>query len=161
MPTCSIVFDFDGTLAPGAGPALAFARVISENANQPLLYQAAGQAVLAQQNGEPLPGDGFIAVDGYQAVSHVAAQWQVDPTSIDEAYTTSRQFLATEAAPIDAPPGLRAALERVHGAALLVLATNSPDVRIAEALEFLGIEDLIDRRFHSLGKPAGLRFPRP
>lgn len=143
-----LLFDFDGTIALGDGPVLAYAQHVA--------------SVLAE-------GDDFVdriraalngadeeALDGYDAVRRAAERRGASIEQLSAAYLASRAQLATDAAPISAPEGLAAFLENAD--ALRILVTNAPAIRMEEALEVLGLSGLFDRIIAGAGKPAGLKL---
>lgn len=147
-----LVFDFDGTIALGDGPVRSYARHVAET-----LPAAARESFLvgveAGLEGE-LPD--IEPVDGYELVCLLGDRFQVSDADRSRAFLLSRGELATDAAPIAAPPGLAELLAAARAHAHLVLATNSPDIRIDRALEALGLADAFDTVHTSVGKPAGL-----
>ncbi len=145
----TVIFDFDGTLALGNGPIEAYARAVAEAAGLPDLAAQALEALAAFEAGEG------PAIDGYDAVRIVALEAGVGDDALSTGYVSSRAALATEEAPIHAPEGLEEFLARLAEHAELMLVTNSPDVRITEALAALGAS-VITRRVCSARKPAGL-----
>ncbi|WNM28382.1 haloacid dehalogenase-like hydrolase [Demequina capsici] len=145
----TVIFDFDGTLALGDGPIEAYARGVAEFAGIPAIAEAAQDALAAFGAGE---GE---AIDGYDAVRTAALALGADEAALSAGYMASREHLATRRAPIQAPDGLHDFLTALAEHADLVLVTNSPDIRIAEALEVLGAS-AIARRVCSARKPGGL-----
>jgi FMN phosphatase YigB (HAD superfamily) len=146
--TSILLFDFDGTIALGDGPVLAYA-----------------QHVATALGGD----DGFVdgirsalghaddaALDGYDAVRRAAEERGADARMLSEAYLASRTRLATADAPIAAPDGLAEFLAETSADAERVLVTNAPPIRIAEALDGLGLAGLFDRIVTDARKPAGL-----
>ncbi len=148
--SCTVVFDFDGTLAPGRGPVIAYADAVATAIDQPDFRDAASAAIDDYEDGRT------DVLDGYSAVAAVAQQWSVPSDVLQAAYLHSRSVLASPDAPIAVPDGLRDFLVSIRPPARLVLATNAPATRVDAALDVLGIADLIDEHHHSLGKPAGL-----
>lgn len=145
----TVIFDFDGTIALGEGPLLAYAQGVADAVGVPAIA-VEGRDALARFD----DGDGS-AIDGYDAVRRVAVAHGADAAALEAGYRASREHLATDRAPIEAPAGLGAFLERLAAHADLLLVTNSPDIRITEALEVLGAT-AITRRVCSARKPAGL-----
>ncbi len=145
----TVIFDFDGTLALGNGPIEAYARSVADAAGEPAILQASLEELARFDAGQS------EAIDGYDAVRTVAIRLGADDEALSKGYVASRHALATEEGPISAPEGLGAFLDRLAAHATLVLVTNSPDIRISEALEVLGAAS-ISRRVCSARKPAGL-----
>ncbi len=148
--TATVIFDFDGTLALGDGPLHAYAAAVAEVAVAPELAGKAREALARFAAG----GTGWR--DGYHAVREAAEALGVGADALGEGYRRSRELLATEAAPIEAPPGLGAFLARLSAHADLVLVTNSPITRIPEALAALGAAPYIRRLVCSARKPHGM-----
>ncbi|WP_433674759.1 HAD family hydrolase [Microbacterium gorillae] len=140
----AVIFDFDGTVALGDGPLRAYARAVEE---------LGGVTGIEQALAVPAPE----LLDGYDVIRAAAEDLGVDADVLSAAYLASRAVLGTAEAAIFAPAGLAEFLRAAGEAGVLrILATNAPDVRIAEALESLGIEGGFDRIVTSVGKPAGL-----
>nr|WP_201471293.1 haloacid dehalogenase-like hydrolase [Microbacterium hydrocarbonoxydans] len=143
-----LLFDFDGTIALGDGPVLAYAAQVA--------------AALGDRDGfvdgirETLSAADGGALDGYDAVRRAATARGADSRLLSAAYLASRAELATAAAPISAPAGLADFLAAAAASAERVLVTNAPAIRIDEALEALGLTGLFDRIVTSARKPAGL-----
>lgn len=148
--TATVIFDFDGTLALGDGPLHAYAASVAEAAGEPALIPAAAAALATFAAG------GTPWRDGYHAIRAAAESLGVSPGALEEGYLRSRTLLATPAAPVHAPEGLAGFLARLADRAELVLVTNSPPVRIDEALGELGAAPYIGRRVCSARKPYGL-----
>ncbi len=147
-----LVFDFDGTIALGDGPVRSYARHVAET-----LPIAAREDFLVDVEAgleDELPG--VDPVDGYELVRLLADRFEVSAEERSRAFLLSRGELATDAAPIAAPPGLADFLAAARPQAHLVLATNSPDTRIEAALGALGLAGAFDAVHTSVGKPAGL-----
>lgn len=152
--TRTIVFDFDGTVALGNGPIIAYARAIASD-----LTPAAADTFLRDVDTALLrePGHPFAdAADGYELVRLVSETLPLAPETHSAAYLASRQLLGTDAAPVTAPAGLAEFLSTARERATIVLATNAPNIRITETLAALGLADYFDHVYTGLGKPAGL-----
>ena len=131
----TIIFDFDGTVALGDGPIVAYARALAKG-----LAPATAEAFLSdvstallREPGHPLSH----ASDGYELVRLASDSLNLTADAHGAAYLASRTVLATDAAPVTAPDGLA-------------------DIRIAETLESLGLANLFDHLYTSVGKPEGL-----
>lgn len=146
--TTTIIFDFDGTIALGDGPVLAYAQQVAAATSDPAAFMATVQIALAGSDAEVL--------DGYDAVRRAAEDSSVDPSHLSRAYLVSRAQLGTPEAMVTAPEGLAAFLAEVGAGAERVLVTNAPDIRLAEALEALGLDGLFDQVITGAGKPGGL-----
>ena len=151
----TIVFDFDGTVSLGHGPVRAYARAASASltAEKSEAFLAAVDLALDHAPSGQLPGTG--AIDGYDLVRLLSAKYGVVPSALGDAYLTSRAQLATDDSPITAPKGLAEFLAFAREHASIVLATNAPDIRVAEAIESLGLTGLFDAVYTSVGKPGG------
>jgi FMN phosphatase YigB (HAD superfamily) len=141
----TIIFDFDGTIALGDGPVLAYAQQVATELGDPIGFLDGIRAALSGDEG---------SLDGYDAVRRVAEAAGADAAQLSRAYLASRAQLATADAPINAPEGLADFLADADADRILV--TNAPDIRLAEALTALGLEGLFDRIVSGAGKPAGL-----
>lgn len=152
-PGRTIVFDFDGTVSLGDGPVLRYAHHVSETLpgdDVRTRFVAAVAAGLRDVGGP----DG--AVDGYALVQRLAVQHRVPERLVSAAFLASRAELGGPHAPVVAPAGLGCFLRGLAGLATRVLVTNSPDVRIPEALAALGIAGAFDEVVTGAGKPAGM-----
>lgn len=148
-----MVFDFDGTVSLGDGPVRSYARFVAaglDHAQRTEFLTAieAGLAGHLPQHLDPL--------DGYDLVRQLSTPFGVTDDAHSAAYVASRTQLASDAAPVVAPPGLAGFLADARSSARLVLATNAPDIRIADALDVLGLAGVFDEVHTSVGKPAGL-----
>lgn len=152
-----LLLDFDGTVAVGHGPVRAYARAAV--AQLPAVDQRAVlrqvDAGLAAFDGDG-SGPGGAPLDGYDLVRMLAEEHGVGPHALSAAYLASRHALATDQAPISAPPGLADLLAELRTDTTVVLATNAPDIRIREALRVLGLGGLIDRVAPDATKPGGM-----
>ncbi|WP_243229311.1 HAD family hydrolase [Microbacterium sp. CIAB417] len=148
--TATLILDFDGTIALGAGPLEAFARAVASAADDDAFADRAMLALAAFERGE---GD---ARDGYDVISSLAGAQGVTAETLESAYQSSRALLGSEHAAIAPPAGLADFLARVHRHARIVLATNAPGAGIRPVLEGWGVADLFDDLHFTVGKPAGL-----
>lgn len=144
-----IIFDFDGTVALGDGPVLAYARAAAEASAEPERFLA---RVVERLHGESAAGD--APLDAYDVIRLVAEDAGVGAEALSRAYLDSRAVLGTELAPVAAPVGLAAVAERLP--AECVLVTNAPAIRVAETLDALGLGDAFARIVTDAGKPGGL-----
>ncbi|GAB3601488.1 HAD family hydrolase [Microbacterium tumbae] len=147
IPT--IVFDFDGTVAVGDGPVLAYARFAAE---------AAADDYLARVETElDAYGRGASEYrDGYDIVGSLARADGVTAPLLDAAYRHSRERLGTADAPVQMASGLAELLAELDPRARLVLATNAPETGIRELLSTWGIAERFSAVHFTVGKPAGL-----
>ena len=146
----TVVFDFDGTIALGSGPVVAFANALSEQTAGPDIVSASLLALEEFESGESEDRD------GYAAVTRVAAAGGLSPIDVNAAYLRSRQHLGTKLSPIELPDGLACFLERLAPVAEVWLATNAPAVGIAHVLESGGVHRSFARTHFNVGKPDGL-----
>ncbi|WP_053774965.1 HAD family hydrolase [Clavibacter capsici] len=151
-PGRTIVFDFDGTVSLGDGPVLRYAHHVSET----LAGEARIRFASALAAGLPQVGRASGAVDGYALVQGLAADHGVPARLLSAAFLASRAELGGPHAPVLAPAGLAAFLQGLPGRVRRVLVTNSPDVRIPEALAALGLDGAFDEVVTGAGKPAGM-----
>lgn len=150
MPGPTVVLDFDGTIALGHGPVLAYARHLADAVHDAGLVDAVEQAL-----GRLGDGTGTYR-DGYDAVRQVAASRGVPDAAHGPAYLASREELGTPGAPVHAPVGLDRFLARLARRAGLVLATNAPATGVDRVLTQLGVAGHLTERHFSIGKPDGL-----
>ncbi len=148
VPT--VILDFDGTVAVGHGPVLAFADAVSQAATDPAVAIAAHRALVEFESG------GSDHRDGYAAVTSAALAFGLTSTDINAAYLRSRELLGTDRAPVDVAAGLGDFLERMATVAKVWLATNAPDTGIARVLGAAGLDRRFDRTCFEVGKPDGL-----
>ena len=148
-----MVFDFDGTVSLGDGPVRSYARFVAAGLEHG--ERAAFLADIEAGLSGVLPGD-LDPLDGYDLVRLLSAPFAVTDAAHSTAYASSRAELASAAAPVIAPFGLAGFLAGARPHARLVLATNAPETRIAEALDSLGLAGAFDATHTSVGKPAGL-----
>lgn len=150
--TPTIVFDFDGTLALGAGPIVAYARVIARRSGDTAFLDRAVSALAAFE-----AGDADHYRDGYDVVGSLAAEAGIDASVLNESYSASRAVLGSDDAPVTAPDGLAPFLDRVGRDAQILLATNAPSDSILPLLSSWGVAEAFDALHFTVGKPEGLR----
>ena len=148
-----MVFDFDGTVSLGDGPVRCYARFVAAGLERG--ERASFLADIEAGLSGVLPGD-LDPLDGYDLVRLLSAPFAVTDAAHSAAYASSRAELASAGAPVIAPFGLAGFLARARPHARLVLATNAPETRIAEALDVLGLAGAFDAVHTAVGKPAGL-----
>lgn len=152
----TVIFDFDGTVALGDGPVLAYARAVERLADLP--------AGFSDEIGRRLAAAATTAgasdrstLDAYDLVRISAAGAGVDDEQLAEAYLASRALLGGIEAPVEAPAGLPGFLDTLGAlGATRVLVTNAPPMRIESALTALGLHGRFDRIVTDAAKPAGL-----
>lgn len=147
MSRPTLIFDFDGTVALGHGPVLAYAAAVA---------QAAGLGNEFARKAEQMITEGVHrdAIDAYDLVRMLAVEAGADQEALDAGYRVSRALLATKDAEILAPAGLAAFLKDADAQRILI--TNAPEDRLHEALEALGLSDVFDRVISGGNKPTGL-----
>ncbi|WP_051172025.1 HAD family hydrolase [Microbacterium indicum] len=148
--TSTIIFDFDGTVAVGNGPVLAYARQIARTAGERYLAEVTEALEAFDAGSAP------SYRDGYDVVGALAERAGVDAETRQEAYLASRAELGTAEAPVDPAPGLAELLARIPAETRVILATNSPDIGVTQVLDSWGLRDRFDEVLHDMGKPAGL-----
>jgi FMN phosphatase YigB (HAD superfamily) len=148
--TPTLVLDFDGTIALGAGPLEAFARAVALSADDPTFADRALSDLAAFERGET------DARDGYGVISALAAGEGVTAETLEAAYQSSRALLGSAHAAIAPPTGLADFLRRIHRQARVVLATNAPGAGIRPVLDGWGVTALFDELHYTVGKPSGL-----
>lgn len=150
----TIVFDFDGTVAIGSGPVLAYARRIAEAAGRDALPGAVAAELDDADRARRFPRG---VLDGYDLVRRRAEAAGVEARVIEAAYLASRASLGTDEAPVGVPEGLPSLLDALAEHARLVLVTNAPDTSLDRALDALGLRGRFHETHPSAGKPDGLR----
>jgi FMN phosphatase YigB (HAD superfamily) len=163
-----LLLDFDGTVAVGHGPVLAYARSASAGlapaaaaafrAEVTAAVEALGDPASADRRagGAAHSTDALLPLDGYDLVRVLAERHGIGPLALSAAYLASRHALGTADAPVSAPLGLVAVLAELRTEARVVLATNAPDIRLRETLADLGLLGLLDAVLTDVGKPAGM-----
>ena len=150
MPEPTVVLDFDGTIALGHGPVLAYARHVAAAVRDAELVEAVEEALRRLDEGRgPYR-------DAYDAVRQVATSRGVPEAVHGPAYLASREELGTAEAPVHAPVGLSRFLDQLAARAALVLATNAPETGVGRVLEQIGAAGRLTERHFSIGKPDGL-----
>ena len=148
MPRPVLIFDFDGTVALGDGPLLAYARAVAGHTASAADFVSTVSAHLAAPSAH--------VIDGYDAVRRLALDAGVDDAALASAYSTSRAQLAGPDAPVSTAADLAGFLAEVDAERLLV--TNAPATRLDEALAVMGLSGLFDRIVTDAAKPAGLEL---
>jgi len=143
-----VVLDFDGTVAVGDGPVLAYA-----DAAFALLDATKAAAARTVLDGV-LAGRDRRWPDPYVAVAELCSG--VPAADLQAAYVASRDRLAREDLGVCVPDGLLAALDRWAGRAERVLVTNSPAHGTLQVLERLDLRRRFDRVVVDAGKPRRL-----
>lgn len=144
-----IIFDFDGTVALGDGPVLAYARAAAAAAAEPERFLARVDAGL-----RPAATTAEQPLDAYDVIRAAAVEAGLEPDALSRAYLSSRSLLGTSEAPVEAPVGLAAVAAALE--ADCVLVTNAPAIRIVETLAALGLGGAFAQIVTDAGKPAGL-----
>lgn len=154
-----LLFDFDGTVSLGEGPVIRYAQCVAATLSQ--AERSKFLEAVADQNEAGAEPNGSVTSapvprDGYDSVRLAASVFSIPADTLGQAYRRSRADLASAKAPIEPVPGLAHFLAETRERAFLVLATNSPNTRIPEALHALGLDDAFDDVITSVGKPRGL-----
>jgi FMN phosphatase YigB (HAD superfamily) len=137
-----VVLDFDGTVAVGDEPVLAYFRGI------------AGEEADAAFAGWAATGVGFR--DGYALVADWARRHDVEESARSAAYAASRDALHSGDAAVTAPAGLAELLRARPAGVRSVLVTNAPVDGIEPVLDRLGLTGLLDELVGDAGKPGGM-----
>lgn len=145
----SIIFDFDGTLAIGHGPVLAYADEAAAFAGAD--FRSRVDEALADFDS----GDRTYR-DGYDIVGSLAAADGVDEDTLSGAYRRSRVKLGTADAPVRTIEDLDGFLAALAPHAELILATNAPEQSIHQVLDSWGVRERFDAVHFNVGKPLGL-----
>ncbi|GGA71384.1 hypothetical protein GCM10011490_22590 [Pseudoclavibacter endophyticus] len=149
------MFDFDGTVAVGDGPVLAYASAVARR-----LAPAAARDFLRDietaltHHREAGFGPEFL--DGYDLVARRACSAGLSPSEVSEAYLCSRSLLGTAQAAVTTPDGLAELLRDLGRCVHIALVTNAPIVRLLGTLESLGVAERFDEVIYAAGKPSGL-----
>ncbi|WP_345751082.1 HAD family hydrolase [Microbacterium rhizophilus] len=147
------IFDFDGTVCIGDGPALVYAQRIAEA--HPSLADLPDR--LARWSaGEALAGfEG--ASDGYLAVQAAASAAGVGRDVTDAAFRYARARLAAEGLGVTTPPAFPGLASDLRAAGIaVVLVTNAPGDGLDRILSLLGIAASFDEVIADARKPGGL-----
>lgn len=147
IPT--VVFDFDGTLAVGHGPVLAYARELAPVVDGGYLARIHAELVAFDAGASRYR-------DGYDIVGSLARDAGADADALTRAYRASRAHLGTDRAAVETMPGLDGFLARLKTRARIVLATNAPAEGIDPLLDRWGVRELFDAVHVAAGKPEGL-----
>lgn len=145
----SIVFDFDGTLAVGHGPILAYARIVAPLAGADYLERV--EAELQRYDA----GESEYR-DGYDIAGRLASADGVSTEVLQATYMASRELVGTALAPVTTVPELDEFLASLGEYARLVIATNAPERGIDRVLAAWGVRDRFAEIHFTVGKPAGL-----
>lgn len=137
-----MVLDFDGTVAVGDAPVLAYFRGV-----------AGGDADEAFARWVET-GRGYR--DGYALVADWAAAHRVAEEVRAAAYAASRAALHSGEAAVEAPAGLAELLRDRPAGVRCVLVTNAPVDGIEPVLDRLGLTGLLDAVEGDARKPGGL-----
>lgn len=137
-----VVLDFDGTVAVGDEPVLAYFRGVAGPAAEELFAPWAAS------------GTGFR--DGYALVADWARRNGVEESARSAAYAASRDALHSGRAAVTAPPGLAALLRSRPADVRCVLVTNAPVDGIEPVLDRLGLSGQVDELIGDAGKPRGM-----
>ena len=137
-----VVLDFDGTVAVGDEPVLAYLRGV------------AGPAADEAFSRWAATGEGYR--DGYALVADWAATHGVAEETRSAAYAASRAALHSGDAAVAPPEGLADLLRARPVDVRCVLVTNAPVDGIDPVLERLGLTGLLDDAIGDARKPRGM-----
>lgn len=137
-----VVLDFDGTVAVGDEPVLAYFRGVAGDEADDVVTRWA------------LTGEGHR--DGYSLVTDWASAHDVAEPLRSTAYAASRAALHAGTAQVTAPEGLADLLRRRPADVRCVLVTNAPVDGIEPVLARLGLEAVLDDTIGDAGKPGGM-----
>lgn len=137
-----VVLDFDGTVAVGDEPVLAYFRAVAGPQADGLFAPWAAT------------GEGYR--DGYALVADWAARNGVEESARSAGYAASRAALHSGEAAVTAPAGLADLLRSRPDDVRCVLVTNAPVDGIDPVLERLGLSGLLDELVGDAGKPTGM-----
>jgi FMN phosphatase YigB (HAD superfamily) len=142
VPGRIVVLDFDGTVAVGDAPVLAYFRGV-----------AGGEADRALADWVRT-GEGYR--DGYALVADWAAAHDVTEAARSAAYAAGRAALHDGSISVVAPEGLADLLRRRPADVRCVLVTNAPVDGLDPVLARLELEGLLDDVIGDAGKPGGM-----
>ena len=144
-----LILDFDGTVALGDGPVMAYAQAVAKD------LESAKATGLLDTVQEFLSGESTLAFkDGYDAVARLSENL-LSRGQLNAAYRQSRDAIAAGQVAVHLPPGLTEFLADIEGYAQRVLFTNAPLTGVTESLQALGLAESIDAVVPEAGKPAG------
>lgn len=150
-----ILFDFDGTVCLGDEPAYDYARRVAA-----VLHLDDEREFLAAHasfcKGRPTTASTFDALDPYNAVRRLAAEFGVEEEIRAEAYLAARAGMAAGKFPLRSPEGLRELLWDLPRGVETVLVTNSPLDGLDSVLSQIKLEGLFDEVIGDAAKPEGL-----
>ncbi len=147
-----IIFDFDGTLTEGDGPALRYAEEVLQAVSESQRSQLRRQIDEDFRLAGPRRWGGCL--DGFDAVHRRAVQHHVEEGLLEKAYLRSRDALARGVVPVSIPQGLIPFLGQLP--AYRVVITNSPMHGTREILRRTGVDAVVDELRADAGKPSGL-----
>ena len=144
-----LVWDLDGTLYRSEEACRHYARGIAET------LEDDRRAAYLEALDRYLAGDGGIeASDGWEAAVVLAGGPRAS-RSFPDAFARTREFMLTDACPLDVPAGLVDFLHGVAGTARRVLMSNTPAFGVLPLLDRLELLPLFDELVCEAGKPNG------
>lgn len=147
----SVIFwDFDGTVYRAPSVYRRYAEELSPG------LPPAKRAGYLERVERYLRGEGGIdAADGWDA-AFKAAGGEDDPALRQDAFRKAREYLDSEACPVEVPAGLRETVGRVRPVSRTVLISNTPASGVFGLLGRLGVADLFDEVVCEASKPGSL-----
>ncbi len=147
----TLLLDFDGTVALGDEPVLAYARELAQAADAPELVERVHGFLATGRDDVHAVDDGYLFA---QALGH---ELGLDGARIGRAYLDSRAGVTAGDVPLHAAPGLRDASDAVRAAGgRVVLVTNAPADGLDGLLARMGVADAFDAVVGDARKPDGM-----
>lgn len=150
-----LLFDFDGTVCLGDGPAYAYARRVAAalGPDDERAFLAAHDAFC---KGRPTTASTFDALDPYNAVRRLAGEYGLGEDVRLPAYLEARAGMAAGEFELSAPEGFREFLWDLPGGVRTALVTNAPLDGLEAILARIKLDGLFDEVIGDAAKPAGL-----
>ncbi|GLI26326.1 hypothetical protein ARHIZOSPH14_05680 [Agromyces rhizosphaerae] len=147
----TLLLDFDGTVALGDEPVLAYAREVAAAAAAPDAFDRVSRFLEAGVD------DAHAVEDGYQLVQALGRAAGLDRARMSRAYLESRAGVTSGVVPLHAAAGVHAAAAAVHAAGgRVVLVTNAPAAGLDGLLARMGVADAFDAVIGDARKPDGM-----
>ncbi|MCH7230762.1 haloacid dehalogenase-like hydrolase [Glycomyces sp. L485] len=150
-----LLFDFDGTVCLGDEPAYDYARRVAA-----VLHIEDERDLLAAHaafcKGKPTTASTFDALDPYNAVRRLAADYGIEEEIRAEAYSAARAGMAAGKFLLRSPEGLRELIWSLPRGVETVLVSNAPLDGLDSILAQIKLEGLFDEVIGDADKPDGL-----